>query len=292
MSAPARTAAQVPYRVLAVGDVVGSAGRRALAHGLAGYRALVGAALVVVNGENAAGGHGITPVIADEFYRAGADVITGGNHIWAKKELHAVWARYPRLLRPFNYPDGAPGTGYCVLPRDPARPGLFGGREIAVLNLEGRVFMKPLDCPFRALDTLVAGPLADKVLLVDFHAEATSEKQAFGFHCDGRAAAVWGTHTHVQTADERVLAHGTGYITDLGLTGSFNAVIGFEVAPVLLRFKTQREAHFSPADDMPVVQGVVIDLDSESGRCVGISRFRLDAAGAVLYGPGSNGANP
>jgi metallophosphoesterase (TIGR00282 family) len=260
-------------RILFVGDVVGEPGRRILERRLRPLRDEIDAHLVVVNGENGAAGSGLTPSIAEEIFRAGADVITSGNHIWSRKEILPYLDRQPRLLRPANYPGPAPGRGACtVSARD--------GTAVSVLNLIGRVFLDAVDDPFRAVDALLAE--AGGIVLVDFHAEATSEKVAFGWYLDGRVSAVVGTHTHVPTADARVLPGGTAYITDVGMTGPYDSVIGVEREAALERFRTQRPVRFSPARGDVRLAGVLIDVDGATGHALSIARIerREDEQGA------------
>ncbi len=260
-------------RILFVGDVVGSPGRRILKSVLPRLRKELGPDLVVVNGENAAGGNGLTPSTADEIFRAGADVVTSGNHIWDRSEIHAYLDRHERLLRPANYPDPAPGGGVCVLEA-------LDGTPTAVVNLMGRVFLALLDDPFRAADEILH-ELRDRarVVVVDFHAEATSEKIAFGWHLDGRVAAVVGTHTHVPTADERVLPGGTAFITDVGMTGPYDSVIGVEKSLVLARFLSQRPARFTPATGDVRLASVVIDVSPRTGLAESIERLEIREEG-------------
>src|SRR5262245_42085332 len=230
-------------RVLFVGDVVGAPGRRVLRAGLKRLKVEHAPDLVIANGENVAGGSGLTPVTVDEMLRAGCDVITSGNHVWDKKEIVPYLERHDRVLRPLNYPAPTPGNGACVVTaRD--------GTRVCVLNLMGRVFMPALDDPFRIADAFLR-ELPDprpQVIVVDFHAEATSEKVALGWYLDGRVTAVIGTHTHVATADERVLPRGTAYITDVGMTGPFDSVIGVVKEDVLERFLSQRPRRFRTAE--------------------------------------------
>lgn len=255
-------------KLLFIGDIVGRAGRRALTEHLDQLIDRHYIDLVIANGENAASGYGITPSVLKELFDAGVHVVTSGNHIWDKKELLPLLDREQRLLRPANYPPGLPGRG----------SGLFataGGTMVGVCNLEGRVFMKNLDCPFRGADQLVAElKQQTPIIFVDFHAEATSEKQAFGYYLDGRVSAVIGTHTHVQTADEQILAGGTGYLTDVGMTGSHDAVIGNQKEAALQRFLTQQPVRLEVAKKTPMLCAVLLDIDEESGRCLAIKRIQ------------------
>ena len=253
--------------VLFIGDIVGSPGRRAVEVLLDRLvdRHLID--LVVANAENAAGGIGITPSVADQLLNLGIDLLTSGNHIWKHKDILPYLKETDLLLRPANYPPDTPGRGFVILET-------AVGEKAAVINLEGRVFMTPLECPFRTVDQILAGlPLEVKVILVDMHAEATSEKLAMGWYLDGRVSAVVGTHTHVQTADERVLPGGTGYITDAGMTGPINSVIGMKTEVILERFLTQRPQSFKVASQNIQLQGVVLRLDGQ-GRCQEIARVQ------------------
>ncbi len=253
-------------RILFIADVFGSAGRRALAHLLPQLRESHGLDLVVANGENVAGGVGITGNLAREIFDSGVDVITTGNHVWRYREVFEALNQMPRLLRPANYPPGAPGRGACVV-RTP------GGVEVGVANLMGRVFMTEMDDPFRCLDDLLAGELGRAaVSCVDFHAEATSEKQALAWQFDGSLSALVGTHTHVQTADERVLPGGTAYITDLGLTGVHESVIGMDRRIAIERFVTGRPMRMKAAKGDARLQGAVVTIDETSGKATGITR--------------------
>lgn len=255
-------------KLLFIGDVVGKSGRLALSQRLGRLVDRHNIDLVVANGENAAAGFGITPDTVRELLDAGVDVITTGNHVWDKKEVLSCIDKEMRLLRPANYPSGAPGRG-CGVYTTP------GGIEVAVLNLEGRVFMHNLDCPFRAADRLLEElQRRTPVILVDFHAEATSEKVALGYHLDGRVSAVVGTHTHVQTADERILPGGTAFITDVGMTGSRDGVIGIQKELALERFLTQMPVRFEVCKKDPVLCGVVITIDEANGRALEICRVQ------------------
>ena len=262
-------------KILIIGDIVGKPGRQALALFLRKVQEAHGIDLTIANGENAAGGFGITPDTAEDLLRLGIDVITSGNHIWDKKEVLGYIPKESRLLRPLNYPPGAPGYGSIVVT---AR----GGTKVAVLNVSGRVFMHDLDCPFRTtLAELEAVGGEARVRVIDFHAEATSEKIAFGRFLDGRVSAVVGTHTHVQTADARVLPGGTAYITDLGMTGPSESVIGVEYEIVVRKFLTGLPERFETAKQLPQLQGAVVEIDAGSGLALGIERISLQAPAAV-----------
>lgn len=268
-------------RLLFIGDVFARPGRdmvRRVVPALVRSRQID---LVIANGENAAGGAGLQRDQALELFRAGVQVITGGNHIFDKRELLAFIDQEPRILRPGNYPAGTPGAGSVVVTT-------AAGVRIGVVNLMGRVYLSTLDDPFAAADRLLAA-LADEgaqVTLVDFHAEVTSEKIALCWHLDGRASAVVGTHTHVQTADERVLPGGTACITDVGMTGPHNGVIGMAREGVIARFRTGLPGRFAPADGDLRLHGVVVDVDEATGRATAITRVALTESDvAALSGP-------
>ena len=254
-------------RILFIGDIVGRPGRDLVRRGLPALRDLHQVELVIANAENAAAGFGITREIGEQLLDAGVDVMTSGNHIWDKREAIDYIGVEPRLLRPLNFPAGVPGRGQYI-----ARTS--GGVPVAVLNAMGRVFMLQIDDPFQGLAAAVREVRERaRIVFVDFHAEATSEKVAMGWHLDGTVAAVVGTHTHVQTADERILPKGTAYLTDAGMTGPHDGVIGVEVAPVLGKFLTGMPARFETATGNPRLNGVLVDADPESGRALDIERI-------------------
>jgi 2',3'-cyclic-nucleotide 2'-phosphodiesterase len=248
--------------VLFLGDVIGKPGRQAAAQYLSDIRA----DFKIINGENMAGGIGITPSVAIEMFDAGADGITTGNHIWKKKEIIPYVMAEPRVIRPLNYPPATPGFGSAILRKN--------NKAICIANIEGRTFMGTPDCPFRAMDEFFSKKTDTVPVIVDFHAEATSEKIAMGWYLDGRAACVVGTHTHVQTADETVLPKGTGYITDLGMTGPANSVIGMDKSAVLERFLSQMPQKYEVAKGDLQIQGVMIKIDVHTGHCLSIERIR------------------
>ena len=259
-------------KILFVGDINGKVGRRMVAEHLPSLREEHGADLCIVNGENASGGFGITEENAEELFSAGADVLTSGNHIWNRKETAEFLSRAPRLLRPANYPRGAPGRGVFV---EDGPAGRF-----AVINLMGRVFMPPLESPFRESERLLGELDEDvRVILVDFHAEATSEKVALGWHLDGKVSAVIGTHTHIQTADERLLPGGTAYITDAGMTGPADSVIGIKREIALEKFLSNLPRHMEVAAGPGQFNGVLIDIDAGSGRARAIERIAFREEG-------------
>lgn len=254
--------------VLILADVVARPGRRAVLERIQDLREQYKIDVALMNAENVAGGFSITPPIAEEFFRAGIDVMTSGNHIFDKQEVIPYIDKQARLLRPANYPSGTPGKGLFI--------GEVRGHRIAVLNILGRVFMPPVDEPFRVADECVKAIPADvKVRLVDMHCEATSEKYAMGWFLDGRVSAVYGSHTHVQTADERILDKGTAYITDVGMTGSYAGVIGMNKEHVLERFMKipARRAEHSTGEVW--ICAIVVEIDEETGKAVRIERLRL-----------------
>jgi 2',3'-cyclic-nucleotide 2'-phosphodiesterase len=254
-------------RILFVGDVVGRPGRRLAAALVPDLRRELGADFVIANGENTAGGKGITAETAAELFAAGIDCLTGGNHSWDKDEGASVIERDERVLRPVNYPPGAPGRGFGIY--------AAGRDKVAVVSVLGRIFMQPMDCPFRAVDAVLQKVVErTPIVFVDFHAEATSEKIALGCYLDGRVTAVIGTHTHVQTADERILARGTACLTDAGMTGAHDSVIGVRKELALRRMLTQLPVRFQPADGDPWLHGVWIDVDAATGRATRIERVR------------------
>ncbi|MFQ5645323.1 MAG: TIGR00282 family metallophosphoesterase [bacterium] len=257
-------------KILFIGDIIAKAGRRLTSRLLPEVVEKQSIDFIIANGENSAGGNGITPKVARELFSLGVDVITTGNHVWDKKEVLEIMGQEPYLLRPANYPPRVPGKGYCIKETFP------GETRVAVLNISGRVFMPPLDCPFQVIDKCLKEMKAD-VVIVDFHAEATSEKMAMGWYLDGRVSAVIGTHTHVQTADERVLHGGTAYITDAGMTGPLDSIIGVEKEPALNRFLLGMPAKFHPAREDLIFCGVIIEVNEKTGKAAGISRLQIPA---------------
>ena len=258
-------------RLLFIGDIVGKPGRELVRRGLSALVARHQIDLVIANGENAAAGFGITPDIADDLFAYGVQVITGGNHSWDKKEIFPYMADHPRLLRPANFPDGAPGRGRVVVQAT-------NGVAVAVINVMGRVFMTALDDPFTGvLDEIAAVRTDAQIIFVYFQAEATSEKVAMGWHLDGRVTAVVGTHTHVPTADGRLLLRGTAYITDVGLTGPHDSVIGVERHAVLQRFLSAMPQRFETAHENPRLNAVIVTADEQTGRATAIERLGLSA---------------
>ena len=260
-------------RLLFIGDIVGRPGRDLVRTGLAAIVAHYEVDFVIANGENAAAGFGITRDIAEQLFSYGIDVMTSGNHIWDKKEVLDYLPREPRLLRPANFPAGAPGAGAYLATAT-------NGVKVGVVNVMGRVFLASIDDPFTTAAREVARLKLEgaQLLFVDVHAEVTSEKVAMGWYLDGTATAVVGTHTHVQTADERVLPKGTAYLTDVGMTGPHDGVIGVEKAPVIAKFLSGLPARFETASGDPRLNGVVITADPATGLATGIERVSLSAA--------------
>jgi metallophosphoesterase (TIGR00282 family) len=248
--------------ILAIGDVVGKPGRQAIHDLVPDLRKEYGIDLVIANGENAAGGFGLTVATAQELQDDGVDVITSGNHIWAQKEIIPYLDEDVPVLRPLNYPPSVPGRGY------------LRKKNILVVNLIGRTFMTSYDCPFRTMDKLLEelSP-KPKVIVVDFHAEATSEKVALGRYLDGRVSAVLGTHTHVGTIDARILPKGTAYVTDIGMTGPDDSIIGDDADAVIRRFLTMLPHHLSVGKGRPFFTAIMVEVDEKSGRATGIERI-------------------
>jgi 2',3'-cyclic-nucleotide 2'-phosphodiesterase len=254
------------YGLMFIGDVVGKPGRNAIQEGLPKLINTHNALFTIVNGENSAGGVGITPDIAEEIYKAGADGITLGNHAFNKREIMPYLNSGKPIVRPANMPDVVPGKGIATVKKE--------GIELAFINLCGRVFLDTYDDPFREVDRLLASTTT-KHILVDMHAEATSEKIAMGFFLDGRVSAVVGTHTHVQTADELILPEGTAYITDVGMTGPYPSVLGMAKEVILSRFKTSLPTRFEVANEPGIIHGVIIQVESETGKAQSIERIRF-----------------
>ncbi len=265
-------------RVLCIGDVIGKPGRTALRAHLPRLRSEHAIDVVIANGENAAGGVGITIQTAEDMFACGCDVITLGNHTWKHdREISPYLEREPRILRPLNYPRGTPGRGFTIVD--------VGARRIAVLNLIGRVFMEPVDNPFEAAEAALtelaaAGARPGAVpIVVDMHAEASSEKRAMGHFLDGRVAAVFGTHTHVPTADEEILPAGTGYLGDVGMTGPYDSVIGMAKEKLVTKFRTNRPAPYVVASGRTQLRAVLFEIDDSTGRCTSVERLRRDLDG-------------
>ncbi len=254
-------------KVLFVGDIVGKSGRTILKRMLGQMLQDLGIDLCIANAENAAGGFGLTPDVAQEILAAGVDVMTSGNHIWDKKDVFDYFREEPRLLRPANYIDELPGKGvFCV--------SMPSGVNVTIANISGRAFLDDIDCPFQTIDRII-GSLRDEppICIVDFHAEATAEKLAMAWYLDGRVSALVGTHTHVQTADERILPKGTAYITDAGMTGAFDGVIGFRPEDSIYRFKTGVSRPLQVAKQNKGINAVIIAIDEQTGKATSIERY-------------------
>lgn len=252
----------MPINVLMIGDVVGKLGRRTVAAVLPEIRRAHRIDLVIANGENTAGGRGLTPPTAQELYDSGVDVITSGNHIWENREVYPLLEKDRRILRPINYPEGTTGCG------------IYASDGVAVVNVMGRTFMGVhLDCPFRAMDAALNRLRGCNVIIVDVHAEATSEKVALGYYLDGRVTAVLGTHTHIPTSDARILPNGTGYVSDVGMVGALHSVLGMAIQPVIERFLTQLPNRFDPVEKGPAVfNAVLLQVDEHTGKTLSIQR--------------------
>jgi metallophosphoesterase (TIGR00282 family) len=265
-------------KLLFIGDIVGKPGREMIRRGLAAIVEHHGVDCVIANAENAAAGFGITRDIGDALLGWGVDVMTSGNHVWDKKEAIDYIATERKLLRPANYPAGVPGRGSIVATTK-------DGRKVGVVNVMGRVFMTPIDDPFAVvLKEIESIRGQSKIVIVDFHAEATSEKVAMGWHLDGKATLVVGTHTHVQSADERILPQGTAYMTDAGMTGPHDSIIGMEREPALARFRTGMPSRFEPATGNPRLNGVVVEADEATGRATSVTRISYGEADLTRLG--------
>ncbi len=256
-------------RILFIGDVVGQPGRQMVKEYTTKLKQTYKPTITIINGENAAAGKGITEKIYKGFLDAGAQVVTLGNHAWANREVFEFIDEAKSLIRPANYPEGTPGKGYTFVK--------VNDIEIAVINVMGRTFLQAIDCPFREMDEILK--IVRKrtpYIFVDFHAEATSEKQAMGWYLDGRVSAVIGTHTHVQTADERILPKGTAFLTDVGMTGPYDGILGVEQAPVLKKFLTSLPVRFEVASGREQLSGVIVDLDIKTGMATAIKRILIN----------------
>lgn len=255
-------------KVLILGDIVGRPGRRILRERLPEIKKRYLADLVIANGENSAGGNGITEKVAQELFISGIDFLTMGNHIWDNKDVFNFIDQESRMTRPANYPPETPGQGHQIIKVD--------NLDVGILNISGRTFMNPLDCPFRTADREIKKlKQYTNIIFVDFHAEATSEKIAMGLYLDGKVSAVVGTHTHVQTADNKILPKGTAYITDLGMTGPVNSILGVESDKIIEKFLTQLPVRFKVAKGPAQINGVVIDIDKMSGKAISIERINI-----------------
>jgi metallophosphoesterase (TIGR00282 family) len=263
-------------RALLIGDVVGRPGRVAVERFVVPMREEFDVDLVVVNCENAeAGGAGVTPSVAEELFRAGADVLTSGNHVWKKKEAFELLRLDHRVLRPANYPERAPGFGSCVI-------GTLSGKKVGILNLIGRVFMEPVDCPFRVAEREMERlRLVTPMIIVDMHGEATSEKVAMGWFLDGKVSCVFGTHTHIPTADERILPKGTAYLTDVGMTGPYDSVIGRRTDQILERFLSGVPARSDVAEGNVQLHALLVEIEEATGKAVQVQRVKRVLEDAV-----------
>lgn len=255
-------------KILLVGDVIGRPGRTAFAKYTKQLKKERDIDLVIVNGENSAGGKGISEKSLDELYHGGADIITSGNHIWDNREVYKFIDREPYLVRPANYPDGAPGKGWCLYPHK--------SKNVAVINMSGRAFMPPMDCPFQKVEDVLheIGDEADIVIL-DFHAETTSEKMAMGYYLDGRVQIVVGTHTHIQTSDERILPNGTAYITDLGMTGPWDSILGVDKEIIIKHFTSCMPVRHEVAKGGCVYSALLVEIDNSSNAPVSVERIMI-----------------
>jgi hypothetical protein len=260
-------------KILFIGDIVGQPGRRAVKEIVPKLRQHYGIHLAIANGENSAGGSGITPATAQEIFAAGVGVITSGDHLWDQKEVVELLQNEKRFLRPLNYPPGTPGQGSAIFEIHNSRFTIQSSFSIAVLNLQGRTFMPDLENPFHAARAEVERLRSKtKIIFVDFHAEATSEKIALARMLDGQVSAVIGTHTHVQTADEQIFPGGTAFLTDAGFTGPHDSVIGREIEPIIKRFLTNQPQKFEVAKSRVLLQGAVVEIDNANGKAIKIQR--------------------
>jgi len=256
------------FRIVFIGDICGRYGRRFLGKALPHIRLKFSPNLVIANGENSAGGLGITRKTAYEILECGVDVITGGNHIWDKKESSELLKDEPRIIRPMNYPPNVPGNGFYVFKTE-------DHIEVMIINIQGRVFMEPVvDNPFVIMENFLS-QVKQKIVFIDFHAEATAEKQAMGFFLDGRVSAILGTHTHVQTADLRILQNGTAYQTDVGMTGSLDSVIGMEYDAVIRKFLTGINHKFEVGKENIILDMSIIDIDKSTGKAINVQPLRI-----------------
>ena len=265
-------------KILLIGDIVGRPGRVILDREVLRLREERGIEMVIANCENAAGGAGITPSVADELFRAGVDVLTSGNHVWKKREAFELLKLDHRVIRPANYPNGAPGTGSTIVES-------LSGQKVGVLNVMGRVFMEALDCPFRSAEReLERLKMVTPIIIVDMHAEATSEKVAMGWFLDGKVSCVFGTHTHIPTADERVLPKGTAFITDVGMTGPYDSVIGRRVDQILERFLSNIPSRSEVAEGNIQLRGLLVDVNPTTGKATAVERLTRTLNEAIRDG--------
>ena len=262
-------------KILLIGDIVGRPGRAIVERQVMRLRDELQIDAVIANCENAAGGSGITPAIADDLFRAGVDVLTSGNHVWRKREAFELLKLDHRVIRPANYPNGAPGSGSTIVET-------LAGQKIGVLNVMGRVFMEPLDCPFRSADREIERlKLVTPIIFVDMHAEATSEKVAMGWYLDGRVSCVFGTHTHIPTADERILPKGTAMLTDVGMTGPYDSVIGRRVDQILERFLSNIPNKSEVAEGNVQLRGLLVEVNPTTGKALSVERITRTLDGPI-----------
>ena len=255
-------------KILFIGDIVGSPGREAIKKLVVPLKQELGIDFVIANAENASGGSGITSRVAAELFASGADVLTSGDHIWKKLEIFELINQEERILRPLNFPSGAPGRGASVFIAQ-------NGAKVGVININGRVFMEALECPFKAaLKAAEELAVETKIIIVDMHAEATSEKIALGWYLDGKVSAIFGTHTHIQTADEKILPKGTAYITDVGMTGPYDSVIGRRIEDVLTRFLSSIPVRFEVAEGNIQLHGALVEIEEVTGKARSILRIQ------------------
>lgn len=257
-------------KILFIADIIGYPGYRFLEKHLQKIKDDNKIDITIVNGENGQAGKGLSPKIAKSYFDLGINVITTGNHIWNRRQFYPMLDQNPYILRPINYPQGCPGHGSCIYP-------LFDNIQIGIINLQGRSFMYPIDCPFQIIDREIEVMKKQglRIIIVDFHAEATAEKVALGWYLDGKVSCIIGTHTHVQTADEKILPNGSAYITDVGMTGSFDSVIGMEKESAIHRFLTQIPVPYKVAEDDVRCCGIIISVDTRTGKSKSISRFQM-----------------
>lgn len=254
--------------IMMIGDICGRPGRQAAAHYIPILKEEYNLDLIIANGENSAGGVGITAKVFDELLEMNIDIVTTGNHVWDKKEIFDFIDRETRLIRPANYPPGTPGHGYNIIS--------IKNRQVGIINLAGRTFMPPIDCPFRTANQIIS-EIQDlcEIIIIDFHAEATSEKLALGWYLDGKVSCVAGTHTHIQTADERILPQGTAFISDLGMVGPWNSILGVDKEPVIKKFLTGLPVRFNvAADDDTIFCAIIVQIDSHSNKANHITRIQ------------------
>lgn len=254
-------------QILMIGDVVGNKGCEFLRSKLPSLKRLKGIDLVIANGENSADGNGITPSSAEMLFSCGVDIITSGNHVFRRKEMYDMLENEPLVLRPANYPDSAPGNGWCMYD--------MGRVQVCVINLLGTVYLESLDCPFRTVDRILEKAGNPRITIIDFHAEATAEKRALGFYLDGRVSAVVGTHTHVQTADAQILPNGTGYITDVGMVGCIDSVLGVKPELAIAKMKNKLPTRFENAIGEQMINAVLFSIDDRTGRATSVESLSI-----------------